>query len=144
MLALNIYLPVLVALLLGIGGLASVLYAVFYRDEVTGRCALVTLTCMGSALALFPQYFFWRPDMVHLSEFMVPMTVTMIVSVLLFAESWKAAHRFVRVCGALSIALLIATLVLYYINACQSQSSGGIATLQNKQIEFCAANGVRV
>lgn len=144
MLALNIYLPVLVALMLGVGGLAGLLRAVFYRDEEGGRRALILLTCLGSSLALFPQYFFWRPDMVHLSEFMVPMTVTMLVSAVLCFDSWKSAGGFVRLYARLSMLLLGATLVLYYINACQSQSSGGIATIQKKRVEFHAANGVRV
>ena len=144
MLALNIYLPVLVALLLGVGGGVSLLRAVFFRDQATGRRALLTLTSLGCALTLFPQYFFWRPDMVHLSEFMVPMTVAMILSVVLFVESWKSAGLFFRAYASASIALLVVTLILYYINACQSQSSGGIATIQKKRIEFRAANGVRV
>lgn len=144
MLALNLYLPVLIALLLGGGGLVGLMRGVFYRDEAAGRRALVTLTCLGCSLALFPQYFFWRPDMVHLSEFMVPMTVTMVVAALLLAESWKTAQRFSRAVMAFLLALLGVTLVLYYINACQSQSSGGIATVQNKSVEFQASNGVRV
>lgn len=145
MLALNIYLPVLLGLVLGAGGLATLLRALFYRDEAVGRRGLIVLTCLGCSSALFPQYFFWRPDMVHLSEFMVPMTVTAIVSALLVAGSWKVSTpRFSRTCGALFILLLAVMLVLYYINACQSQSSGGIATLQNKRMEFRAENGVRV
>lgn len=144
MLALNLYLPVLIALLLVAGGLFSLLRALFYRDETAGRRGLMTLTCLGCALTLFPQYFFWRPDMVHLSEFMVPMTVTIIVAALLLAESWRAAPRLTRAWMVFLHALLAASLVLYYINACQSQSSGGIATVQNKRVEFCASNGVRV
>lgn len=144
MMAFNIYLPVLVALLLGGGGFVGLLRAVFFRDEATGRPALVTLTSLGCALSLFPQYFFWRPDMVHLSEFMVPMTVAMILSAVPLIESSKSAGGLFRVYTGVSIALLSSTLVLYYINACQSQSSGGIATIQNKSVEFLASNGVRV
>jgi hypothetical protein len=144
MLALNIYLPVLVLLMLAVGWFACLVRALFYRDEEAGRRALVVLTCLGSSLVLFPQYFFWRPDMVHLSEFMVPMTVTMIVSAVLCFDSWKSAGRFFRAYAGLSVFLLGVTLVLYYINACQSQSSGGIATMQKKRVEFHAANGVRV
>lgn len=145
MLALNTYLPVLIGLMLFAGGLATLLRALFYRDEEACRRGLICLTCLGCSSALFPQYFFWRPDMVHLSEFMVPMTVTAIVSALLVAGSWKASTtRFSRTCGVLFILLLAAMLLLYYINACQSQSSGGIAALQNKRMEFLAENGVRV
>lgn len=144
MLALNIYLPILAGILLGISGALSLLCSIYFRDEEVGRRALVMLTCLGCSLTLFPQYFFWRPDMVHLSEFMVPMTATLIVAALLIMDSRRVAGRFLRVWGALTIAVLSMTLVLYYINACQSQSSGGIATVQKKRIEFRGANGVSV
>lgn len=145
MLALNIYLPVLIGLMIGAGGLAALSLALLSRDEGGGSRGLIVLTCLGCSAALFPQYFFWRPDMVHLSEFMVPMTVTMIVSALLVAGASKASTPgFWKACGLFSNVLISVTLVLYYINACQSQSSGGIATLQKKNMEFRAANGVRV
>ena len=39
--------------------------------------SLALLVTTGSALTLFPQYFFFRPDTPHLSEFMAPFLVAM-------------------------------------------------------------------
>ncbi len=144
MLAINLYLPILISGMLGALALGGWLLALYCGEERLRNDSLLLLTCLGCSLTLFPQYFFWRPDMVHLSEFMVPMTVTIIIALFLLGRHWSVRR------GMLSIALAFflfsgaITLLLYYINACQSQSSGGIAAGLNKHIEFHAANGVNV
>ena len=144
MLAINLYLPILISALLAAGATGGWLVALFRRDEKTQQTMLLLLTCLGCSLALFPQYFFWRPDMVHLSEFMVPMTLTLLISCFAAVRSWVTAGLLLRI--GLGIYALIAalTLLLYYINACQSQSSGGIAASVRKSVEFHGANGVSV
>jgi hypothetical protein len=82
--------------------------------------------------------------MVHLSEFMVPMTLTLILSGVFAAEAWKTSGRLKRTALGAYLLLAAISLVLYYINACQSGGSGGIAVSINKTIEFRAANGVCV
>ena len=144
MLAINLYLPILITALLGLSALGGWLVALYCSDEKLRERSLMLLTCLGCSLALFPQYFFWRPDMVHLSEFMVPMTLTILIACFVLGRGWRSCSGMLRAgLGVFLIAALV-TLVLYYINACQSQSSGGIAASLNKRIDFHAANGVNV
>jgi hypothetical protein len=75
---------------------------------------------------------------------MVPMTLTILIACLIAARAWGASGPLLR-CGLAFFFLTASlTLVLYYINACQSQASGGIAASVNKRFEFHAANGVNV
>lgn len=144
MLAWNLHLPVLLSLLLALGGGTAWIVSM-HRDDRQGQGhALAVLTCLGCSLVLFPQYFFWQPNMVHLSEFMVPMTLTLVISCVLAASAWRRAGRLFRVTAALYVPLALLSLVLYYINACQSGGSGGIAVSLNKRVEFRAENGVCV
>ena len=144
MLAINIYLPVMVAIMLGFASVGVWMSALARRDEILRDHALVLLTALGCSLALFPQYFFWRPDMVHLSEFMVPMSLTSIIAMTYALTAWRNASKHGRL-GLGAVLFFSATmLLLYYINAFQSQSSGGIAAGLNKRLEFHGANGVDV
>ena len=144
MLAINLRLPILISLLLGVAALGGWCSALYRHDEKLREQSLILLTCLGCSLTLFPQYFFWRPDMVHLSEFMVPMTLTILIACFLMGGMWVRCRGFLRFGLGIFVLLGSLTLVLYYINACQSQSSGGIAASLNKRIEFHAANGVNV
>ena len=144
MLAINIYLPVVIAILLGVASLSVWMIALGRRDSLLRDRSLILLTSLGCSLALFPQYFFWRPDMVHLSEFMVPMTMTTVVAITYGIFAWRSSSRLGRIGLGSGLALSVLMLILYYINAFQSQSSGGIAAGLNKRVEFHAANGVDV
>lgn len=69
---LAIHLPLLSAAILALtGGLLTLRGAILASgsQKSSGLAILVTTGC---ALSLFPQYFFFRPDSVHLAEFMVP------------------------------------------------------------------------
>ncbi len=144
MLAINIYLPVMVAIMLGFASVGRWIIALVRRDDFLRDRSLILLTSLGCSLALFPQYFFWRPDMVHLSEFMVPMTLTSIIAMTYGLTAWRYASRLGRLGLGLGLFLSALLLLLYCINALQSQSSGGIAAGLNKRLEFRAANGVDV
>ena len=144
MMAINLYIPILLSLVIAGAGLVFWLKAlVITRDESQRVDSLALLLSLGCSLTLFPQYFFWRPDMVHLSEFMVPMTITLLLACLFFLRMIRPG-RGQRALGAALASLCLASLVLYYINACQSQASGGIAVSQHKSKDFQASNGVRV
>ncbi len=144
MMALNLYLPILLAGLLAAGAIGGWVMAWCLRDKILWRDSLILLTALGCSLALFPQYFFWRPDMVHLSEFMVPMTLTILLACYATLTFWQSPRKISRVFLGIFLFLAGLTLVLYDINACQSQSSGGIAVSQHKNCNFHAANGVDV
>ena len=126
------------------GGVLGCMIGLFCRIcEATER-SLTLLTSLGCSLTLFPQYFFWRPDMVHLSEFMVPMTLTILFGCHVSTAVWKFSNKLARIFLSLVLCTCLLTLILYYINAFQSQSSGGIAVIQHKSLDFHAANGVHV
>lgn len=140
--ALNLYLPIITSLLM----LIMALGFLFQEKNETHphQRAFQLLTSLGCTLALFPQYFFWRPDMVHLSEFMVPMTVTMIIAITFASEAYSSSKKFFRIFLILFFIISITTLVLYFINGCQSQSTGGIAISEGRAKEFFGENGVHV
>ena len=75
--ALATYLPVAVALLIVIPAVILLIFALARGDFALRTEALALLVTTGSALTLFPQYFFFRPDTPHLSEFMAPFLVAM-------------------------------------------------------------------
>jgi hypothetical protein len=141
---LNIYLPIICT------GLLLLLTALFlFLSRRKKECNLshgawIFSLMLGCSLTLFPQYFFWRPDMVHLSEFMVPMTTTLLVA-LYFV--WMVKEKIAPLLQPLLLAFsifAILDLTLYFINGCQSQSTGGIAISQGRTKEFLGANGVSV
>ena len=144
MLALNLYLPIPVSIMLLAGSLFAWIMALRRRDDASARSALTLLTALGCALVLFPQYFFWQPNMVHLSEFMVPMTLVIILSCAAAISAWKGVGVAVRIVLGIYLTVSSMALVLYYINACQSGGSGGIAVSLNKNRMFHGANGVDV
>ena len=141
--ALNLYLPIVVSLFLALGASAVWIVSLIAGNRETGATALGCLTALGCALCLFPQYFFWQPNMVHLSEFMVPMTVAIMLSCIA-AVGLAARGGLIRVAAAAYLALAATSLVLYEVNACQSGGGGGIAVSQHKRFPFHALNGTDV
>lgn len=142
LMALNLYLPILLSFLISIMGMTF-----FFLKRVTSKERLffpILLTCLGCSLTLFPQYFFWRPDMVHFSEFMVPMMVTILIAISFATETYKKAPFYVRPLIVLFFFLATFSLLLYLDDGCQSQSTGGIAISHHRTVEFKGANGVAV
>ncbi|MBX9577632.1 MAG: hypothetical protein K2W97_04030 [Chthoniobacterales bacterium] len=140
--ALNLYLPIITSLLLIL--MAAGLFFKKTGPSNSRHRAFLILTSLACSLTLFPQYFFWRPDMVHLSEFMVPMTVTILMAIVFALEAWPFSKIFLKILLFLFLATGIATLSLYFINGCQSQSTGGIAISEGRTKEFFGENGVHV
>jgi hypothetical protein len=104
---------------------------------------LAILTTTGCALSLFSQFFFFRPDSVHLAEFMVPFYPALACAAavgigLIRRGGWKVAW-----CGGL-IVLLIGLQVFVAINALFGrEGSGSIRIARGKSALFEAAGGVR-
>lgn len=142
-LALNLYLPIAVAFFLSLGASAGWVASLISGNRKAGATSLGCLTALGGALCLFSQYFFWQPNMVHLSEFMVPMTVAIMLSS--FAAAGLAnSGGVVRIASVAYLALAVITLVLYEVNAIQSCGGGGIAVSRHKHFHFHALNGTDV
>lgn len=144
MTTLNIYLPIICTLLLLLNAALFLLLGKKKKEPRLMHASSVFLIMLGCSLTLFPQYFFWRPDMVHLSEFMVPMTTTLLVALSFVWKMKEKTGRFVQLFLFLFMLLAALDIALYFINGCQSQSTGGIAISQGRTKEFIGANGVRV
>lgn len=118
--------------------------SIFRGDDKSKTCALTVLTVTGCALVLFPQYFFFRPDAPHVSEFMIPFLPAVACSTFVF---WKAARDSVRRiwrvpawCGLIFSVLLVPI----YIKAIMPREEAGTITLYEKLVEFRGLNNVRV
>ena len=139
-----IYLPIPVALLFVGWGLLLILGSWISKNVAHWLSGGVLLVSTGSALVLFPQYFFWRPDMVHLAEFMVPFMVTLVVGLCLAVYDWRNSsiwQRFLLVLVMIPAAL---DLGFYAIKGWQTDGAGSIAASRRRHLEFTALNGVHV
>ena len=139
-----IWLPLPAAILITLWGFLLVLRSVVSGSPDTWRKGGTLLVTTGAALVLFPQYFFWRPDMVHLSEFMVPFMIALIVSLTFAVRSWKTSRILGRVCLSMVILAAGTDLALYVVKGWQTDGCGSIAASRRRHLEFSAPNGVRV
>lgn len=142
--ALLIYLPLPVSLLFTIWGFCLIIRSFILREVASWKRGGILLVSTGSALVLFPQYFFWRPDMLHLGEFMVPFMVSLVIGVSLAVDAWKKASEIIRVCLFVIIVTGSLELVLYLVKGWQTDGSGSIASSRRRHLEFSALNGVHV
>ena len=139
-----IYFPVGVSALIIIWGFFLVLRSLIERDTELWKRGSILLVSTGSALSLFPQYFFWRPDVVHLGEFMVPFMVTLILTLFL-AVSMMKKRSSVALVGLLIIIVAAGTeLGIYVVKGWQTDGVGSIAASRRRHLEFTASNGVQV
>lgn len=158
------YLPILVGALVILPSALCLLVAIFRRDAMLRERTMVLLITIGSALTLFPQFFFFRPDTPHLSELMVPLMVAMGCAgwygALLLTTKQRRRNSLppsapgprplaltslagLAVGGAV-IALCAFTTGLYLFHALPKESAGTIAAREKRNREMKAENGVRV
>ncbi|MBJ7259222.1 MAG: hypothetical protein JHD33_06755 [Chthoniobacterales bacterium] len=139
-----LYYPVFWSSVFLAGASALLLVSVLRGDAAGKERALVVLTTTGCSLALFPQYFFFRPDAPHLSEFMVPFLPAVACSSWC---AWQTARgvrsRFQRGLLALLILLSVA-LVPVYLKAIMPREDAGTIFRLDQPTEFRALNGVEV
>ena len=138
-----LYYPVFWSLVFVAAAIAMLGSAIWRGDTENKGRALTVLTTTGCALSLFPQYFFFRPDAPHLSEFMVPFLPAVACST---CALWDAAQRSSGLWRKLVWFLVVpsALLVPLYLKAIMPRESAGTWFRQGDTVEFAAANGVRV
>ena len=128
-----VYLP-----LIGWAGV-SVFGALRRRDFALDQPAALALLLLGGSLTTFAQFFFFRPDRPHLSEFMPGYFVATVCVAMLLAR--KPARFLLGAVLALQFALFGYVALDHY-------SAGTIAARTrikpNKRVLFEGANGVRV
>ncbi len=137
------YLPIFtIAALLG-WMLARLLRGLRSREPEAWREPLAALVLLGGTLTAFPQFFFFRPDAPHLSEFSPGYWVGVTGAALLlgaFQGSWKNTEWPARI----FIVVLIAHAALYLARMMPDRWTGTIAARQYRDARFTAANGVDV
>ncbi len=137
-----LWLPIAAAGLIVMVSGAAFLCALRRGDDDLRAGSLALLVTTGSALTLFPQYFFFRPDTPHLSEFMVPFFAA------LACATWMMV-RWARHGGVASVGWIVAlgcvvNAGLYFAHALPAESAGTAAARLKRNHEFVGANGVRV
>jgi hypothetical protein len=141
--ALATYLPIPIALLIIIPAGMLLMGALARGDFPLKTEALALLVTAGSALTLFPQYFFFRPDTPHLSEFMAPCLVAMACAIWR-AFQWRKKTLAAKIyCGLIALVCLL-DVALYFFHAYPKESSGSVAARKKRKFELGAENGVHV
>jgi hypothetical protein len=142
--ALMIYYPAVLAPLLSLSASLIMLMAIFQKSESLKESSLIILTSIGCSLSLFPQYFFFRPDPPHLSEFMVPfMPALAVSSFALFKLTSQNIPNLARFGFYLIILMCIIAFPLY-MKAIMPRESAGTIFKTGELSTFTALNGVNV
>jgi 4-amino-4-deoxy-L-arabinose transferase-like glycosyltransferase len=142
--AAGLWLPVVVAPVLVLsGGILLILSLVSgNRTNVTRSLAILTTT--GCALSLFPQYFFFRPDSVHLNEFLIPFWPASLCSAWLLMQAAKESGSRAARAWSWTVAALVALLFVVSFNALFGrEGSGSIMSARDADTRFGASNGVQ-
>jgi len=140
-----LHLPILVSAIIIVfagGGLA---WAILTANAALKASTLTSLVTLGAALTLFPQYFFFRPDTPHLSEFMCPFLVAMACASYFAVRRWQRSRSTIVQVGMAGFVLLCAASEgLYFYHSFPKESAGTIAARRKRTHELIAENGVRV
>jgi len=137
------YLPLLVCAVVLPPCAILLLWALWKQDWTRRTEALAVLITFGSALTLLPQFFFFRPDTPHLSEFMAPFLVAMGCAVWV-AWRWSGAGMIAILYAALMTVVCGVNAALYTYHTMPKESGGTIAANKKRNTELVAENGVRV
>lgn len=110
------------------------------RDGELERRGLAVLVLVGGALSTFPQFFFFRPDVPHLSEFMPGfLTASAAAAGLLWTgvASWRNWRT-------VFTAFLLAIVAVYLVRILPDRWAGTYTIRNSRKKLFTAENGVRV
>ena len=132
------YLPVVIFALLVTWAALRTLGAILFGTFTIDHPGMLGLLLLGGSLTTFPQFFFFRPDRPHLSEFMPGFIVATISVFFLLKSGWRW----------LVGGLLAVQFGFFAWFAFDHYSAGTIAARwkikENKRKWFEGANGVRV
>ena len=138
-----IYFPVLAAGVIALAGALLFAIGLGTSHPAWRLSGLLLLTTTGCALALFPQYFFFRPDSVHLAEFMVPFYPALACAAFVgIATARQTASVFLRSIGFLLIAVSVAQVIIAFNALYGREGSGSIRSARGRTVEFHAPGGI--
>lgn len=139
---LSIYFPVFTSLTLVLAGGLFLLGGAIAGNPDQRRTGLSILATTGCALSLFPQYFFFRPDSVHLAEFMVPFYPALGCAAAAGISLTKKT-RWLAFCGAAFLLIFVLQVVVSFNALFGREGSGSIRIARGKSELFEASGGIR-
>jgi hypothetical protein len=138
---LSIYFPILSAGLMSLFGFGLLLHSLMMQNELFKKLALLVLTTTGCALSLFPQYYFFRPDSVHLAEFMVPFYPALACASFAATRVFQNS-KLLRVPALLIILICLLQVFVAFNSLFGREGSGSIRQARGRTAYFHALNGV--
>ncbi len=127
-----------------LGGVFGCARRVVRGDFKLNEHSMKWLLLIGGSLATFPQFFFFRPDRPHLSEFMPGYILAMTACVsLLWPRGEKRTRPRILLASAFA-ACFLAHLAVFALFAFQHPSAGTAAARTGRKTKFAAENGVAV
>ena len=138
---LSIYFPVFSAAVLALAGGLFFLVGAVVRNPEHRRMGLAVLATTGCALALFPQYFFFRPDSVHLAEFMVPFYPALGCAAAAGISLIKKT-RWMAFCGIVIVLIVFLQAVVSFNSLFGREGSGSIRIARGRTALFEAPGGI--
>jgi len=139
---LALYFPILTSAVLMTAGGLFFFGGIFFGSPGNRQFGLVILATTGCALTLFPQYFFFRPDSVHLAEFMVPFYPALACGAAA-AFSLLRGNRWLVCCGGLILVLVALQMIVAFNALFGREGSGSIFIARGNSALFEAPGGIR-
>ena len=130
-----------VFLLLAVAGLARGLRR---REFTLASAPMQWLILIGGSLTTFPQFFLFRPDRPHLSEFMPGFIIAMAGGLWLLWPRPGSAGIVRRAAVLIYIGVVAVHLVAFAVFAFEHASAGTYVARHGRKTRFDAANGVNV
>lgn len=134
------YAPVLTLLVFLPWGVVTFIRGLRWRDADEQLRGLAVLVLMGGALTTFPQFFFFRPDIPHLSEFMPGFLAASAAAAGLLwvrAKTWRNWRT-------LFTLFLVAIVAVYVVRVLPDRWAGTWTIRKKRPKLFTAENGVNV
>jgi len=140
-----LYAPLLSAPLLVLSGGLALLLGWLRQNPKLFEEGGTVLLATGAALTLFPQYFFFRPDPPHLSEFMVPFNLALALGIYFsLRRAWEVRKVWVWITSLVLVAAWGFNLAAFVSHCLGRESAGSRGPQQERTHELVASNGVRV
>ncbi len=144
MLAILLYAPLLSLIPLILCATFRLISAARGTEPEAVRHPLAALLLLGGALTVFPQYFFFRPDGPHLSEFSPGFWFASIASCVLLGTQSVRQERSRQWMSGLLLTLLTVHAGLFLSRMLTDRWTGTIDARKGRTQEFRAENGVNV
>lgn len=138
------YVPLLVIIPLVLWATVALVQAAFSDVPHTVTRPLAALVVLGGALTTFPQFFFFRPDPPHLSEFSPGYWVGTFCAAILLGSSRRDFHSDRRFFAGLILLVLTAHAGYYLWRMLPDRWVGTIAVKKGRTKYFRGENGVRI